>query len=486
MDNGFRVMLKYAVRSGLDFGILMIVQVPACAGLLDQLIQGIQQSTADPAAPTHGKGAPLPAGPNAVTWVSLQPKLKAWWQHQFIDLAPQSPARDPRAVDFVKRGARILYDDLDAGERDAIANEGESLVNGGVDDPAVEMIAAVSETQLARQGALLQKALAGFSKGGWPKFLAFTAAANIAKNAFDSNLPGAEVARDDQAALDLLKPALAEKPFAPADMWILRHRLLCNSFQYLLKYEGGRLCDILANSPGVDPWVSEYCAGEKSIADAWKSRGGGWSNTVTDSGWNGFGENLRLAREHLTKSWTLNPKDPGAADEMITVAMGENEETDTMRTWFDRSVAAELDYIPAYKDLLWGLRPRWLGSHKEMIDLGIECLNTGRYDTGVPNQFLVALGDVADDMTQENQDGGLVFADPDIAAKVETMVVNYLAKGGGRYRASYLHTVGAIAAYRSGNRDLAKKHLQAIGYALDPDPYLKRFGDNSAMPTSLR
>jgi len=62
---------------------------------------------------------------------------------------------------------------------------------------------------------------------------------------------------------------------------------------------------------------------------------------------------------------------------MIAVAMaGEAEPSETPRVWFDRAVAAQFDYYEAYSSLLWSLRPRWLGSHEEMYDFGLECLAT--------------------------------------------------------------------------------------------------------------
>lgn len=80
---------------------------------------------------------------------------------------------------------------------------------------------------------------------------------------------------------------------------------------------------------------------------------------------------------------------------MITVSTGESEEHgETPRMWFDRAVAAQFDYEPAYDTLLWSLMPRWGGSHEQMYLFGLECLDTGRFDTFVPGRFLDALATI--------------------------------------------------------------------------------------------
>ena len=73
-------------------------------------------------------------------------------------------------------------------------------------------------------------------------------------------------------------------------------------------------------------------------------------------------------------------------------------EGETPRFWFDQAVAAQLDAPGAHRTLRWAIRPRWGGSHEEMLRFGLECLNTRRFDTSVPDVF----ADVVFDIKEEN------------------------------------------------------------------------------------
>jgi hypothetical protein len=65
------------------------------------------------------------------------------------------------------------------------------------------------------------------------------------------------------------------------------------------------------------------------------------------------------------------------------------------RDWFDKAVAAQFDYEPAYSSYLWASRPRWAGRSGGMYDFGVECAGTHRYDTRVPRFYMRVLHDIA-------------------------------------------------------------------------------------------
>src|SRR5690606_9898351 len=71
----------------------------------------------------------------------------------------------------------------------------------------------------------------------------------------------------------------------------------------------------------VDPWLINMMRGELEIVLAWKARGGGWANTVTEQGWEEFFRQLENARGHLAAAHAAHPEFPEAATKMITVAM---------------------------------------------------------------------------------------------------------------------------------------------------------------------
>src|SRR5262249_21164531 len=137
---------------------------------------------------------------------------------------------------------------------------------------------------------------------------------------------------------------------------------------------------------GSDAWLLNVLTGEEEIEKAWKARGSSWGYTITKDAWKAFDEHMNKARKALTEAWKEAPTRPEPAVAMITVAMAEGQLPNAVeeRTWFDRAVTAQLDYWPAYKNMLWALRPRWRGSHEEMEAFGLACLNTKRYDPQVP------------------------------------------------------------------------------------------------------
>ena len=152
----------------------------------------------------------------------------------------------------------------------------------------------------------------------------------------------------------------------------------------------------LLEADRIDPWLRELIAGDVKISEAWAARGSGYADTVTRDMSADFKAHLWEARKHLTKAWEIEPGFPEAAARMITVCMGESKKGD-LRRWFDRAVSAQFDYIPAYTYYRNAIRPRWLGSYKEMFRFGVEALETRRFDSTTPLSYLNSLYDIAEE-----------------------------------------------------------------------------------------
>ncbi len=101
------------------------------------------------------------------------------------------------------------------------------------------------------------------------------------------------------------------------------------------------------------------------VSEAWRIRGSGFSYTVSDEGWNGFRENLKLAEKDLEKAYSMNPEDPNSAAFMITVYMGLTQEEEEMNIWFNRAIKADPIGNNAYTRKLNFLEPKWRGTEKE-------------------------------------------------------------------------------------------------------------------------
>jgi len=110
------------------------------------------------------------------------------------------------------------------------------------------------------------------------------------------------------------------------------------------------------------PHFAYLLRAEWFIKEAWRDRGGGWASTVRGEGWNGFSENLKLARADLEKAYKLNPNDYIVSRKMITVCMGSGSSHKELIKWFERSVKANYLYFGSYYSFAWAMSPRWGGS----------------------------------------------------------------------------------------------------------------------------
>jgi hypothetical protein len=94
---------------------------------------------------------------------------------------------------------------------------------------------------------------------------------------------------------------------------------------------------------------------------AWKARGGGWANTVTDGGWKLFGERLAEARQVLFNARKLATPCPHWWAAALKVALGEGWENGVYEKLFREAIAFEPTYISYYHRKAYRLLPRWHG-----------------------------------------------------------------------------------------------------------------------------
>ena len=146
---------------------------------------------------------------------------------------------------------------------------------------------------------------------------------------------------------------------------------------------------------------------------------------------------------------------------MVTVVMADAG-AEEMRLWFDRAVAAQIDYPEAWSNMRWGLRPRWHGSRTAMLALGVTALNTARFDTDVPRMFM----DSVRDLEQEDEVGSGVhfYGRSDIWPYFQRMYEGYITEptqvdSRDGWRSSY-----AVVAHLAGHDDVARAQLEALAW----------------------
>jgi hypothetical protein len=425
-------------------------------------------------------GAPLPSAPSDPSQKDFRKIYTAWLNRAIMAHFPAD--KDPVGAAFIRASLDFLGSDNPFGVPAKALQTERSFDLSAVTDPGLLFVIGLIEPSSPRQHDAFTKALSLFPGTAYPKFLWFTAASNLGKRDSDTKASADQLKADDDLSLKYLDEGLNDDSFLPGEMSALRWRFDSDSFQDLFSRNQQRVADTFESSARVDPWVKNYVRGVEFVNAAWEARGADWAGNVTPQGWHGFADNLAFARTHLVDSWKHNPHDPAAADEMIMVCMGENEETDTMRTWFDRAVAADFDYIPAYQQYRWGLRPRWLGSYDEMRAFGRECAATARYDTMVPNELIATAIDITDDA----QDHGDQFKDPAIASQVLTVLDTYLALPDPCIRVQFSHTMAAVVADKAGRADETQRHMAAINYKPTRNNFLRSMANLRKLADTAR
>jgi ankyrin repeat protein/tetratricopeptide (TPR) repeat protein len=224
------------------------------------------------------------------------------------------------------------------------------------------------------------------------------------------------------------------------------------------------------------PWLIKLFTGEIEKDKAWAARGNKWASSVTQKGWGGFKEHLKKAREALTEAWEMHPDRPEAAALMITVAMGGGAlPGETTIFWFNRAVKAEIDYQKAYDKLFWALRPRWGGNYEIMYDLGSCSLNTKRFDTKVPEYFLMALVCIATDMSGYRK--GYFFHREKTKDKLNKLFEGLLSNVSDKQHKERINATIVICELLSGQYKKAQEHIKGIDKNYDFKSLFRKYRD---------
>ncbi|MBT3288796.1 MAG: DUF2092 domain-containing protein [Victivallales bacterium] len=154
-----------------------------------------------------------------------------------------------------------------------------------------------------------------------------------------------------------------------------------------------RVIGEMEKTPNVDPWLRAYYTGRYHITAGWEERGTSMAGGVTKQGWKGFAGHLAIAKKELMAAWKLHPEFPEAPTEMITIAMAGHAD-ESVRFWFDRAVAAQIDWGDAYAKLRWAYQSRWGGEADWVYQHGLEAARTKRFDSYAPHQYWLSLREI--------------------------------------------------------------------------------------------
>jgi len=404
----------------------------------------------------------------ALTFSQVAPFYLGWAERHLVGSYQQHGHRDPRWDALV---ARILLGSMarrvetrDRPGTDEFRGWLEEARSAGCDEPLLTFASAMEEPDSALRIKLLDEAAEKLADRPDTAGALFLIHISAWREHRKSNKK--EAWAQATASLKDLRAIFTKGGVEPGDYWVYHQFLLNESGDDFVEMHGQSLIAALEAIPSVEPWFLHRVRGGLELKLAWEARGSGWANTVNQNGWQGFREHLRKARAELTKSWELHPQHPGAAQQMIAVAMGDSSDAaNEMRQWFDRAVGARFDYIPAYRSLLWGLRPRWHGSTEAVVAFGQACLGTRRFDTDVPWQFYQAHRDLASEWDEPEA----YYGEEMSWEEMEEVIEGYLAESTMQKQRLKTCTIGAVIAEKCGQMTECRRYLEAAGFKTDPE-----------------
>lgn len=421
----------------------------------------------------------IPAGPEARTHVQYDKALSKYHLRTITEtyekFGSHSTKWDGPVRKYIKEYSAALTNDRGCVSDGKLYEDARIVVGLGCDDPMVELFAGNSYCNLnyMKEGLpLLEKSLNAFEHSRYPKAEALTLAKRLVIMHSDN-----PVLISDELSKKALKlyikwmgDCLDDGGFKPGDDRIAID-LVLTGMRYQLT---GHWKEVLKSTEGKGraiPYAAKVIVGDAYMGVGWDARGNDFAYKVPPEGWKGLESNMRIAEKKLTDAWRSHPDFPEAPAYMIEVSMGlKGDKRDGLQTWFNRAVAVQMDFMPAYDAIERALLPWWFGSPQELYDFGALCLKTKRFDTCVPEQFLSMINRATSALVYEEDDNydkwlrlpasvkymdalcdGYTAADPSNAAKWQSRK--------------------AAAAWYRGDYSVAQKLFRALGDKLDGDTF---------------
>jgi hypothetical protein len=455
------VMLLLFVGGLVCLGIAMVKFAPR----MNHTLTAINTARTEPDAPEPSAisiaSQPIIWASNTVTTAEMTVRGREFRDREYVDEYKLRGDRDTTADELSLGLVQNWVASNFGGDYDTnlppLAELSDKLANDpDCTDPLVLTVTAVNCESAPEATRRLERAVKGFENSrhlGYPKFFATVTLASRAMQDRAARLPEL-----DALALRRLREALADGSLQPKDQAELGEILVSGWGSAFFKRNELFVISTVQNQGRPFKWLALVLAGEHEINLAWLARGNGTADTVTAAGWQGFNLHLSRAAASLKPAWQLRPDLPLAPCRMMTVALGDSSLAD-MRRWFDRTLAAQVDYEPAWNSMRWGLRPRWFGSPEALLALGVTALNTRRFDTAVPQQYFNSVRDVEEDL--DLPAGQHIYGRDDVWPHLQEMYEGYVAQAHNpaSWRDHY-----AIIAYLAGQYAVAGKQLPALGW----------------------
>jgi hypothetical protein len=343
---------------------------------------------------------PLPAGKEAYTQARYNEDYHAYVEREFEEYSKKT--KDPaalrdEALAYLREVNKILPNlgttaaDVAPRFADPLIKQGASLLERGSVDPLVRLaynrIAFRHTKEYPKWKKLLGEVLVNLRDVDYSTQVRMTiltrhyAAYMRTENSASKSYKPADLQPVIQA-LDAWLKAEAENVKVQRIVW-----QLFNDFQVHVNYkERQKFLDELARLDHGHAWFKTMVAANQSWlnADKFRLRDRNEEEVAT------YHAALAEAASLYRGAWQAAPQFPEPCVQLLFIAR-QGVIPEDPREWFDRAVAAQLDYGPAYTHYRMVLRKPEEQAFARLFAFGQECAATGRYDTAVAFELTEAL-----------------------------------------------------------------------------------------------
>lgn len=148
------------------------------------------------------------------------------------------------------------------------------------------------------------------------------------------------------------------------------------------------LADWARNEPQAA--LPRLLSGCHAIGAAWKARGHGQAQSVTEQGKQQFRSHLQAAEVELRAAAALDPADPSPYAFLIGVARGLNQGATVAQHWFAEARARDPEHEGAHRAMLSFLCEKWHGSHDQMFAFARQAAAGARRGSTLPSLIILA------------------------------------------------------------------------------------------------
>ena len=294
------------------FGFLILYRVHGLSPAVRQAVAAVERPGRASSA-LEEASKPVRWTTNTLTAAKMAVKKKEFRIRQYLEpyekYGDRNSAYDAEALQMIKTW-------IDTGFGGPLQTNNQSVVemcdklaaNPACDDPLVLSLTGANEIEMQEAVRRFDRALKGYEHSHYKAYPRFYATVMLATDLANLHRDSHRVAELDYSAKRLLKDALQDGSIQPEDQAEFADILIGGWGNGFIERSGAALPSIVETAGGDRfQWLALMLEGEYEIEAAWKARGHGFADTVTQEGWKDFHDHIEKARASISKAWELRP-----------------------------------------------------------------------------------------------------------------------------------------------------------------------------------